>query len=70
MQRERDAAEACEKERQAGVRLLQVELLLKKKNEQHRQLVGESQLKESQWQHALRRRDVDVISQFNKLQFK
>ena len=57
MQRERDAAEACEKERQAGVRLRQVEALLKKKSEEHRQLVGETQLKQSQWQHALRRRD-------------
>lgn len=57
MQRERDAAEACEKERQTGVRLRQVETLLKKKSEEHRQLVGETQLKQSQWQHALRRRD-------------
>ena len=47
-QREREAAEACEKERQANVRLQLAETLLKKKTEEHRQLVHECQLKENQ----------------------
>ncbi|XP_057370115.1 uncharacterized protein LOC130691223 [Daphnia carinata] len=57
VQREREAAEACEKERQANVRLQLAETLLKKKTEENRQLVHECQLKENQWLHALRRRD-------------
>ncbi|EFX74409.1 hypothetical protein DAPPUDRAFT_251945 [Daphnia pulex] len=57
VQREREAAEAYEKERQANVRLQLSETLLKKKSEEHRQLAHESQLKENQWLHALRRRD-------------
>lgn len=48
IQREREAAEACEKERQANVRLQLVESLLKKKTDEHRQLAHESQLKENQ----------------------
>ncbi|KAI9564928.1 hypothetical protein GHT06_008669 [Daphnia sinensis] len=57
VQREREAAEAYEKERQANVRLQSSETLLKKKSEEHRQLAHECQLKENQWLHALRRRD-------------
>lgn len=43
-QREREVAEAREKERQAGVRLRATEAFLKKKTEEHRQLAHESQL--------------------------
>ena len=47
-QREREATEACEKERQANVRLQLAETLFKNKTEEHRQLVHECQLKENQ----------------------
>ena len=54
-QREREATEACEKERQANVRLQLAETLFKNKTEEHRQLVHECQLKENQviwlWMH-------------------
>jgi Fe2+ transport system protein B len=48
VQREREAAEAYEKERQANVRLQLSETLLKKKSEEYRQLAHECQLKENQ----------------------
>lgn len=46
--REREAADAGERERRAGVRLASVEAALKKKAEQHRQLARETQLKDNQ----------------------
>ena len=59
VKRERETAELVEKERQMSVRLRQSQVELKKAREDIRQLTSDADLKQNQFQHALKRRDLE-----------
>jgi CRISPR/Cas system-associated protein Csm6 len=59
VKRERETAELVEKERQMSVRLRQSQVEVKKAREDIRQLTSDADLKQNQFQHALKRRDLE-----------